>query len=64
MSELILDIETIPDATLLADLKPSCKLGNLKDPKKIEDKLAEWDGSEGQVKAMSVSPSMCKIVSI
>lgn len=63
MKELILDIETIPDATLLPELKPEASLGNLKDPVKIAAKKAEWE-EDGQVKKMSVSPFMCEIVSI
>ena len=63
MHELILDIETIPDDTLLPELRPEASYGNLKDPVKIEIKKKEWE-AEGQIKKMSVSPFMCKIVSI
>lgn len=63
MSELILDIETIPDENLPTDLRPEPSLGNLKDPVKIEAKVKEWEGA-GQIKKMSLSPFMCQIVSI
>lgn len=63
MSELILDIETIPDKTLLPELRPEVALGNLKDPVKVAAKKAEWE-ENGQIKKMSVSPFMCEIVSI
>lgn len=63
MTELIIDIETVPDENLPVDLRPTAALGNLKDPVKIEAKQKEWEG-DGQVKKMSVSPFMCQIVSI
>jgi predicted PolB exonuclease-like 3'-5' exonuclease len=63
ISELIIDIETVPDESLSVDLRPECALGNLKDPVKIEAKVKAWE-SDGQVKKMSVSPFMCQIVSI
>ncbi len=63
MHELILDIETIPDDTLPDELRPEASYGNLKDPVKIATKKAEWE-ENGLIKKMSVSPFMCKIVSI
>tara|TARA_Y100000310_G_scaffold310174_1_gene355127 strand:- start:1648 stop:2253 length:606 start_codon:yes stop_codon:yes gene_type:complete len=57
----VFDLETIPDPDLQGDLKPQAALGNAKKPetiKNIQDKWAE----NGQVKAMSVSPFMNKIV--
>lgn len=63
MTELIFDIETVPDESLLPELRPEVALGNLKDPVKIAAKQKEWEG-EGQIKKMSVSPFMCQIVSI
>lgn len=59
---IALDIETVPDPNLSEDLRPVCKLGNLKDTAKIEAKIAEYQGGEAQNKAMSVSPYMNKIV--
>jgi predicted PolB exonuclease-like 3'-5' exonuclease len=63
MNYIVLDIETIPDHDISKDLRPEVKLGNLKDKEKIEAKQAEWE-ENGQVKAMSVSTLMNKIVSI
>jgi DNA polymerase elongation subunit (family B) len=62
MKHLVFDIETIPCPDLPDDLKPQCKLGQLKDPKKIEAKQAEYENG-GQIKDMSVNPLMNKIVS-
>lgn len=61
-SYIVLDLETVPD-TMPDDLKPSCALGNLVDPVKIAAKQKEW-GEDGQVKRMSLSPAMNKIVSL
>lgn len=55
----VIDIETVPD-DLPDELKPELRLGNLVDPAKIAAKKAEWE--QDQVKAMSVSPAMCKII--
>lgn len=63
MNYCVIDIETIPADDLIEELRPEAKLGNLKDEKKIEAKKEEWEKS-GQIKAMSVSPLMNKIVSI
>lgn len=62
---IFIDIETIPAPDLPEELKPECKLGNLKDLAKIEIKKKEWETDpNGQIKAMSVSPWMNKIVCI
>lgn len=63
MTELVFDIETVPDETMPESLQPEPALGNLKDPVKIEAKIKEW--KEGElIKKMSVSPFMNQIVSI
>jgi predicted PolB exonuclease-like 3'-5' exonuclease len=62
MYNLIFDIETIPDPDLPKDLRPECKLGNLKDPDKIAAKQKEYEET-GQIKDMSVNTLMNKIVS-
>lgn len=59
---LVIDLETVPD-DMAEDLKPQAALGNLVDPVKIAAKQKEW-GEDGQVKKMSLSPSMNKIVSL
>ena len=63
MSYLVIDLESCPDEALLDELKPKCKLGNVKDPLKVAVKEAEWE-ENGQVKAMSLDPAMCQIVSL
>ena len=60
---LVIDCETIPAQDLMNDLKPTCKLGNIKDPVKIAVKEAEWE-ENGQIKSMSLDPAMCEIVSL
>lgn len=62
-SFLVVDIETIPADDLMEGLKPQCALGNLVDPVKIAAKQTEW-AMDGQVKKMSLSPAMNKIVSL
>ena len=62
-SYIVVDIETIPADDMGDDLKPQCALGNLVDPVKIAAKQKEWE-EDGQVKRMSLSPSMNKIVSL
>ncbi|MFQ5532132.1 MAG: ribonuclease H-like domain-containing protein [Candidatus Nanoarchaeia archaeon] len=60
---LVIDIETIPYQNLSEDLKPECKLGNLKDKNKIEAKQKEWQEG-GQIKALSLDPLTNEIVCI
>lgn len=60
---IVVDIETIPADDMADDLKPQCALGNLVDPVKIAAKKEEWE-EDGQVKRMSLSPAMNKIVSL
>ena len=71
MSKLIIDIETIPNQTIEPDLKPqfdetTLKLGNLKDPIKIQEKIEEAKIAfdEGLNKKMSVQSNFCQIISI
>jgi|TARA_R100000501_G_C2604108_1_gene100384 uncharacterized protein YprB with RNaseH-like and TPR domain len=55
------DFETIPDATVPADMLPKPKYGNAKKPetqKKVDDAWAK----DGLVKAMSVDPVYNKII--
>lgn len=66
----IVDIETIPDDSLPKDAVPqfepaSVKVGNLKDPDKIEIKIAEAKAEfeSGLTKRMSLESDYCRIVS-
>lgn len=63
-----IDIETIPNQSLPEQCRPifdesEVKLGNLKDPAKIEAKLAEEKikFEEGLCKKMSVTPSLAQL---
>lgn len=63
-----LDIETIPDQLLPEDAKPAfnpddVKLGNVKDPAKIEAKIEEARQSfeTDLIKKMSIDPSLAQI---
>lgn len=61
-SYIVVDLETVPD-DMPDGLKPPCALGNLVDPVKIAAKQTEW-AMDGQVKRMSLSPAMNKLVSL
>lgn len=71
MNNLKIDIETIPRQGLSDDLKPvfdetTVKLGNLKDPGKIADKIhnEEMKFNEGLTKKMSIQSDYCQILSL
>lgn len=71
MNKLILDIETIPNQKLTEDQRPkfdetTVKIGNLKDEKKIAEKIASAraEFETGLTKKMSVESNFCQILSI
>lgn len=71
MKKLIIDIETIPNQTIDPELKPkfdetTVKLGNIKDPLKVEEKILEArkQFEEGLTKKMSVESNFCQILSL
>lgn len=68
MRILTIDCETIPNMSIPESCRPtfdpdSIKLGNLKDPIKIEAKLAEErEAFEGKLcKTMSTDPALCQV---
>ncbi len=71
MNKIIIDIETIPNQKLSNKLKPqfdetTIKLGNTKDPDKIQDKIAkvEHEFEEELTKKMSIESNYCQILSL
>lgn len=68
MSYLILDIETIPnEASDIPTFDPdSVRVGNIKDPDKIAEKIeeAKRQFESGMTKTMSLSSNLCRIVSL
>lgn len=71
MNKLIVDIETLPNQKLKGDLLPkfdesSVKVGNLKDPAKIQEKVdaAKAEFETGLTKKMSVESNYCQILSL
>jgi len=71
MNKIILDIETIPNQKLTDEQKPqfdesTVKVGNLKDEKKIAEKIAaaKAEFETGLTKKMSVESNFCQILSI
>ena len=65
---IIIDAETIPDENAKAPVfdPSSVRVGNIKDPKKIEEKIAQAneDYSKGLTKKMSISSNLCRMISL
>lgn len=65
---LVIDIETIPNQTAEKPVfdPASVKVGNLKDPAKVQEKIdeARIEFESGLTKRMSVESSLCEIVSL
>lgn len=71
MNKLILDIETLPNQKLTDEQKPvfdesTVKVGNLKDPAKIKEKIdaAKAEFETGLTKKMSVESNYCQVLCI
>jgi predicted PolB exonuclease-like 3'-5' exonuclease len=71
MNKIIIDIETIPNQNLSADMLPSfdvdsVKCGNIKDPDKIAEKIeqAKKEFETGLTKKLSVESNYCQIISL
>jgi len=71
MKTITFDIETIPRQNLPEGVRPefdpdSVKLGNVKDPSKIDDKIqkAREEFVEGLDKKMSLDPDLCEVVMV
>ena len=71
MNYLVIDIETVPNEKLTDDEKPKfnpddVKLGNIKDPAKIAEKInqAKEEFNINLIKQMSLDPCYCQIVSM
>lgn len=62
MSRNALDIETVPNVALICSLpEPEVKIGNLKDPEKIAEKIKE--AKEDQISKMALFPYTGRICS-
>lgn len=62
MNKKSLDIETIPNVDLIASLpEPEVALGNIKDPDKVRDKIAE--AKKKQIDKMGCNPLYARICS-
>lgn len=62
MNAIVVDIETVPDLSVIPMLKPVKAQAKLRDPKKIAASLAEKQAA--QLSGLSLDPATCRIVAL